>query len=723
MPRKTACLIAAALCLGCRPKGAGIEPLTVSIAVSPAVDFGSAYVGARRLRSFEIASAGSAPETATVTLLGPFALETPSPVSVPAGATVPVPIRFAPTAAGAARGTAHVVWDEGSAEVALTGTGLAWPVCAPDSACEEAAFDPDAGVCRRGPLPDGTGCAGGSSCLAEARCEAGACVGVPLDCDDHDACTRDSCVQGRGCVHEDASASCAGDAPCQIYACDPARGCVSSPAPDGTVCSTDESCETAEACLGGRCVGLPLPDGTPCKLWWAPCASDSSCHAGACRSPTAEAEEPGTVRWSWAPDGGPTPLSVPAVDELGNAYVTAASSSLTTPNRGPMDLVSLDACGNLRWENPGYPGVETAMLAGEELLFATPGGQELVALYRETGQPLWTLPGFALAPRSPGEPLGRASLSALALSPKGPIYVAGELESGPCDPIPGDGGDGGGCPGPSGFAAAVSPGGQLLWTTALGAPPTAGTRPVVDRDGNLYLALGGDVPSLVSLDPTGTVRFAEAVDDAPYSPSLALGTDRLVDATSGSLYDLDGGIVGPPWLVGIYPAGSGSALVDGSGSVYFAVPSGDLVPDIELAKLVGLQKVWASVLPAGTRVAGLALGQGQLFVAEQASCAESAGCPSTGVGGTLVAYDADGGGWSWELGLGLGVVPSGPLTLSNTANLIVASGGELLAVFAGRQHPPFDAPWSRTGGSAANQSSAAPPPVPQPPSGAAGSSP
>lgn len=50
--------------------------------------------------------------------------------------------------------------------------------------------------------PDGTACADGLMCDGAETCFLGACVaGAPPDCDDGDACTADSCVEGPGCMH------------------------------------------------------------------------------------------------------------------------------------------------------------------------------------------------------------------------------------------------------------------------------------------------------------------------------------------------------------------------------------------------------------------------------------------------------------------------------------------------------------------------------------------
>ena len=74
--------------------------------------------------------------------------------------------------------------------------------CVDDNACT--ANYCEAGVgCVVEPL-SGTDCSDDDECtvLGSEHCEAGECVGTPLDCDDYNACTDDSCDPSSGCVNE-----------------------------------------------------------------------------------------------------------------------------------------------------------------------------------------------------------------------------------------------------------------------------------------------------------------------------------------------------------------------------------------------------------------------------------------------------------------------------------------------------------------------------------------
>ena len=56
------------------------------------------------------------------------------------------------------------------------------------------------GACNNLVLADGTPCDDGTVCNGDETCQAGLCAGgTPLNCDDGDACTIDSCHPINGC--------------------------------------------------------------------------------------------------------------------------------------------------------------------------------------------------------------------------------------------------------------------------------------------------------------------------------------------------------------------------------------------------------------------------------------------------------------------------------------------------------------------------------------------
>ena len=93
-------------------------------------------------------------------------------------------------------------------------------------------------------------CSDGDFCDGVERCVAGTCVsGAPLECDDGDPCTSDSCVAAAGCVHTD-------------DLCPSTCG----PGDDGMRCSDHSACTTGDVCSAGVCLGTPVDcnDGDPC---------------------------------------------------------------------------------------------------------------------------------------------------------------------------------------------------------------------------------------------------------------------------------------------------------------------------------------------------------------------------------------------------------------------------------------------------------------------------
>jgi len=91
----------------------------------------------------------------------------------------------------------------------------------------------DPGRCRV--APDGTTCPDSDACNGTEVCLLGECVaGQPLDCNDDNSCTTE--------------------------VCDPATGCHSQPAPDGTPCTDLDLCNGDDTCRNGVCVSGPAPD-------------------------------------------------------------------------------------------------------------------------------------------------------------------------------------------------------------------------------------------------------------------------------------------------------------------------------------------------------------------------------------------------------------------------------------------------------------------------------
>ncbi len=73
--------------------------------------------------------------------------------------------------------------------------------CDDGNVCTTDTCDPVAG-CQHAPVFDGTSCADGDVCNGAETCQAGTCTpGTPLNCNDSNVCTTDTCDPVAGCQH------------------------------------------------------------------------------------------------------------------------------------------------------------------------------------------------------------------------------------------------------------------------------------------------------------------------------------------------------------------------------------------------------------------------------------------------------------------------------------------------------------------------------------------
>ena len=168
------------------------------------------------------------------------------------------------------------------------GDRCVWGACAPTSTvscqdaspCTQDACDPKTGVCSHVPMLGD--CDDKTVCTTGDTCQAGKCVGTPIECGDNNPCTSDSCDAETGCKNAPVSGTCNdGDActgpdvcgngvcagpqvscddanVCTGDSCDPKVGCshaiLSGPCDDGNPATTLDTCAAA------KCVGLPDAD-------------------------------------------------------------------------------------------------------------------------------------------------------------------------------------------------------------------------------------------------------------------------------------------------------------------------------------------------------------------------------------------------------------------------------------------------------------------------------
>ncbi len=119
--------------------------------------------------------------------------------------------------------------------------------CDDGNSCTVNTCDPVNG-CEVAARPDATPCDNGDLCVTGEACVAGVCQGGgPLDCSDGEGCTADTC--------------------------DPLTGCANTPVADDSACDDGDLCTANDTCQSGACVAGPSPD---CS------ALNGECVVGAC---------------------------------------------------------------------------------------------------------------------------------------------------------------------------------------------------------------------------------------------------------------------------------------------------------------------------------------------------------------------------------------------------------------------------------------------------------
>jgi hypothetical protein len=145
-------------------------------------------------------------------------------------------------------------------------------------------------------------CGDADLCNGEETCQIGVCTGgTPLDCDDGNDCTDDSCDPPVGCVHVGNDSLCDdGDA------CNGEETCQEGRCSQGTplVCDDDNAC-TDDACVSpGGCVFTSNNPGA-CDDGDA-CTVDDACLSGACQGVAVDCEKAGDrCHWAQCDPAGP----------------------------------------------------------------------------------------------------------------------------------------------------------------------------------------------------------------------------------------------------------------------------------------------------------------------------------------------------------------------------------------------------------------------------------
>jgi len=171
--------------------------------------------------------------------------------------------------------------DDGSSctdadQCALTGDGAniqcaGEPVdCDDSNSCTLDTCDEESG-CAYSPKADGSPCDVQSLCTDQGACDQGLCVPKPgVGCDDGVSCTEDQCTPEGECAHLPTHSFCDDGDECNgVETCDAELGCVSGPAPtcdDGIACTVDSRARRAPACLPRTtcCAAMAISAPTTC---------------------------------------------------------------------------------------------------------------------------------------------------------------------------------------------------------------------------------------------------------------------------------------------------------------------------------------------------------------------------------------------------------------------------------------------------------------------------
>jgi len=168
--------------------------------------------------------------------------------------------------------------------------------------CKTPACDPETGACSFAPDHEEFLCEDGDKCTVGDKCMQGVCeAGVAANCNDGNKCTDDSCMPDEGCLHDENTAPCNdGDlctmqdqceagicAPgdplqcddgnvCTDDSCDPDAGCTFET--NENACDDGDACTTGDHCTGGSCTWDWLKDCDDQNLCTNDlCDSDTGC--------------------------------------------------------------------------------------------------------------------------------------------------------------------------------------------------------------------------------------------------------------------------------------------------------------------------------------------------------------------------------------------------------------------------------------------------------------
>jgi len=522
--------LAGALCLlavRCHKAPGPLGGVAIGFTVpNQTVDFGKALQGTVVSRSLVLTSAGSVDLTVDVVPSGP-PFSSPANILVPRGGVADLSLWF-DAGTTVVDGTVTLSAHGKSVSVPLHGEGVQPLVCTAPP-CRVSTFDLQSESCVVTVAADGTSCVPTSLCLDNGVCTAGVCTGSPRNCDDHDACTTDTCAESVGCVHS--LVVCPPPtAACQVATCSVTGGCGTASAADGTPCGSVD-CTTAHVCVLGSCRGLPTPDGTPC-LPPTPCQGQATCQSHVCVRPDAGDLTP---VFSLGLDSAPGPVPDEASGLLafaGNLFWIACDAGCT--------LESFTSNGFNRFAQP-LTDAGPRWLAGVTsagVVLASAQGPEVYD--SQNGLLLWQFDGGALAaPLEAPWAWPQTGPARAAVQADGTLFATfswwGSGDAGMSDAgLP----DAGLLPDVQSLAVVGPDGGVQLAFLLRGSG--AQSRLALDASGHLF-AYDPDGP-LASVNSSDAGWVVVSLGSWPGAPSLATAAGRLLVGDAW-LLAVDGGLV------------------------------------------------------------------------------------------------------------------------------------------------------------------------------------
>ena len=135
--------------------------------------------------------------------------------------------------------------------------------CDDGNACTDDSCDPQTGCAH---ADNTAACSDGDACTTNDTCSGGVCVAGPAsNCDDGNVCTDDSCDTVSGCVHSNNTASCDDALFCNGHEVCSGGACQPAPAvdcDDGIACTADTCNESTDACEHAACTATVVASGS-----------------------------------------------------------------------------------------------------------------------------------------------------------------------------------------------------------------------------------------------------------------------------------------------------------------------------------------------------------------------------------------------------------------------------------------------------------------------------